>query len=204
MSIRAGITGGIGSGKSVVSKILMKMGYPVFDADSEAKKLLYDAQIREQIISLLGEKAYSGHEPDRKQIAAMVFDDSRKLQELNQIIHPAVKAKFKQWCDDHQHSSIVFKEAAIMFESGSYQELNFITGIDAPETLRIQRVKARDQKNEDEIKKIISKQMASEELLARCDYIIRNDNHSPLIPQVLTMIQTIRNTFLKPENNNGI
>lgn len=192
--ILAGITGGIGSGKSVVAKIVKTMGFRVYDADDEAGKILEtDPEVKASVNNLIGEKSFlPDGSPDRQYISSVVFNEPVKLQALNSIIHPAVQLHFRNWVAKFSYNEILFKEAAIMFESGSYKEMDCVIAVFAPEQLRIQRVKLRDQKSEEQIRKIISKQLAAEELMQRSDYVIQNDEIHLVIPQVLDVLNKIR------------
>jgi dephospho-CoA kinase len=187
-----GITGGIGSGKTTVARIISKLGFPVFEADEVAKKILnQDESIRKAVVSLLGDEVYL---PDgtanRTVIASRVFGDSEKLNQLNAIIHPAVATKFTSWVDT-QKQQVLFKEAAILFESGSNKGLHRIIGVLAPEKIRINRVVQRDQRSPEQIKSIIERQMPEEDLEAKCDFIILNDGTHPLLVQVLKIIEQL-------------
>jgi dephospho-CoA kinase len=194
--ILAGITGGIGSGKSVVAKIVTTMGYRVYDADDEAGKILEnDPAVIDSVKKLIGENAYSGNGlPDRRLISSVVFNEPDKLQALNSIIHPAVNTHFHNWVAKFSSDEILFKEAAIMFESGSYRSMNCIIAVTAPEHVRIQRVMLRDQKTEAQVRLIINKQLPEEELIRKSDYIILNDEKHMVTTQVLEIINKIKSS----------
>lgn len=187
--LKVGITGGIGSGKSVVCKALQTLGYPVFNADRESKNLLIDPKIRSRVIDLLGPSAYlpSG-EPDRQRIASMIFPNPRLLEQLNAILHPAVLEKFNIWIENHRAAPLIFKEAAIMFESDSHRHLDLVVGIAAPESLRLKRVIERDGKSEKAVRDIMKRQLPQDEMLRRCHEILVNDEHTPLLPQILALV----------------
>ena len=192
--VKVGITGGIGSGKSVVSRILKTMGYPVFDADQTAKDLYLAEPIKNAVIELLGPSAYlKNGKPDKVFIAEKIFNDPLLLTSINNILHPQVNLKFKSWTEVHQNAPVVFKEAAIMFESGSHRSVDLVAGVLADEKTRIERVKIRDQKSEDEIRKIIQRQMNQTELAKMCDYTLVNDDRLPLMPQILSLLSQIQN-----------
>lgn len=190
--LKIGITGGIGSGKSVVCKVLQSLGHPVFDADSESKSLLTDLEIRSKVIELLGPSAYlpSG-EPDRQRIASMIFPDPRLLEQLNAILHPAVLEKFNRWVDEHRTAPLLFKEAAIVFESGSNRHLDLVVGVTAPESLRIKRVMQRDGKSEQEVRNIMKRQLPQDEMAKKCQEILVNDEITPLLPQILALVDKL-------------
>lgn len=183
---RVGITGGIGSGKSLVCQIFEILGIPVYYADDRAKQLYFKQEIKEKIQSLLGSKAYINNQQiDRKWIAQEVFSSQDKLQALNGILHPAVAEDYRNWEEDQDHAAYILKEAAIMIESGSHQSLDHLILVTAPEGMRIQRVMARDQVTEQEVRSRMEKQMTDKEKLPYSDFVIRNDGSKSLIKQIL-------------------
>jgi len=191
--IVVGLTGGIGSGKSTVAKLFEISGFPVFYADSEAKKLYTtDPEVKRQVIALLGEQAYAGNHPDRAFIANQVFGRSELLTALNGIIHPAVRQKFKNWLVEHAHFELVVREAAILFESQSHTDCNFTLTITAPGELRIQRVMQRDAVPHDAVKRRIQNQWSDTERRALADFEIHNDDKTLVIPQFEAVIAAIR------------
>lgn len=189
----AGITGGIGSGKSLVSRVVQAMGYPVYAADEESKKILdADPEVRRQVAALFGSAAYTAAGiADRGYIAGIVFADPVKLEALNRILHPLVRRHFLAWAAA-QPGNVVFKEAAILFESESYRDMDIVIGVTAPEAVRIQRVMDRDGKTEAEIRAVMSRQMPTDELVKRCDFVIQNDGRQMVVPQVLHILDMIR------------
>ncbi len=147
-----GLTGGIGSGKTTVSKMFSALGVPVYIADVEAKKLTNTSKvIRRKIISIFGEKSYKDEVLDSKYIANIVFNDSEKLEKLNNIIHPKVAKHFKKWVAK-QEGVYCSKEAAILFENGSYKSCDATILVTAPETIRIKRVLQRDGVTKEEVR----------------------------------------------------
>lgn len=188
--LQVGVTGGIGSGKSLVCKIFAQLGIPVYDADSHAKALMTtDGILISQIKKEFGHLAYL---PDgtlnRKHLADHVFADEDRLEKLNELVHPRVAIDYEKWLSSHVKEIYVLKEAALLFESGSYRSLNKIITVSAPETLRQKRVLHRDaHRTVEQFKGIVEKQMPEEEKLKRADYIIVNDDITPVIPQVLTL-----------------
>ncbi len=189
-----GLTGGIGSGKSTVAKLFEISGYPVFYADHEAK-LLYTSnlEVKSQVIQLLGESAYTGNQPDRSYIARQVFGRSELLGQLNDIIHPAVRQRFKKWLTEHRHAEMVVREAAILFESKSHTDCHFTLSITAPEELRIQRVMQRDAVAYDDVKRRIQNQWSDHERRAWADFEICNDDKTLIVPQFTAVIEEITN-----------
>lgn len=189
--LKAGITGGIGSGKSTVCQVFETLGIPVFYADAAAKYLMEkDEQIRQQIIALFGEEAYQNGHLNRSHISKIVFADKEKLTRLNAITHPAVIQYGETWMKK-QNSPYTLKEAAIFFESGSNKKMDVMIGISAPLQLRIQRTMLRDQISEAAVLERISKQMNEEEKMQLCDYIIINDDKTSVIEQALQIHQKL-------------
>ena len=161
--LRIGLTGGIGTGKSVVAKVFETLGIPVYYADNAAKKLMNtDEELKAAIIKNFGEESYANGELDRKYMATIVFNDKKKLELLNSLTHPATIRDAAKWMKQ-QTSPYIIKEAALLFESGANKNLDFVIGIDAPLPIRIKRVMARDGISEEEIKKRINRQMDEEE-----------------------------------------
>ncbi|MTI41599.1 dephospho-CoA kinase [Fulvivirga lutimaris] len=193
--LQVGITGGIGSGKSLVCKIFSSLGIPIYDADSRAKWLTSNNEtIKASIIAHFGAEAYTGVGLNREYIAGRVFNNKQELEVLNGIIHPEVGKDYKLWVES-QSSAYVIKEAALMFESGSYKVLDKVINVTAPVPLRIQRVLKRDAfRTEKEIQAIIDKQLSDEERIKRSDYIINNDEQEMLIPQVLKLHEEFKSS----------
>lgn len=186
-SLKVGITGGIGSGKSIVCKIFTILGIPVYNADDRAKSLMTDnagvvAKIREK----LGARSYHNDGSlNREYVAETIFSNSQMLQEINAIVHPAVATDFNQWVQDHAHFPYVIKEAALLIDSGSYRNLDYLITVTAPVALRIERVLQRDKhRTTSQIKDIISKQLEEEMLISHSQFTITNDNRQLLLPQV--------------------
>ncbi|MBL7916194.1 MAG: dephospho-CoA kinase [Bacteroidia bacterium] len=192
-TIQLGITGGIGSGKSVVCRILETMGFPVYDADTEAKKILLDAEASTKIKKLLGEKAYlPDGSPDRKYMADCIFSEPALRNAINEIIHPLVRKHYHNWVAKNSEASIVVKEAAIMFESGAYVDMDFIAAVVAPLELRKNRIRKRDQKSDEAIESIIASQLPEKELIERSDFVIHNDEKHLLHTQIFQMLDKIQ------------
>lgn len=193
--LQVGITGGIGSGKSLVCKIFEQLGVPVYDADSHAKALMTtDGILISQIKKEFGDLSYH---PDgslnRPWLAEHVFQDEGKLKKLNSLVHPRVAADYQHWLRRYTGQPYVLKEAALLFETGSYRQLDKIIVVSAPESLRRKRVLQRDaHRTVEQFKGIVEKQMPEEEKLKRADYIIVNDEATMVIPQVLKLHHTFK------------
>jgi dephospho-CoA kinase len=187
--LAVGLTGGIGSGKTVVAKIFECLGVPVYYADNEAKRLMNeDPGLRSEIIGLFGEKAYSSTELNRKHISSIVFNDPGKLARLNALVHPVTIRDAEEW-RKKQTTPYIIKEAALLFESGASKALDKVIGVSAPLELRIRRVMNRDLVTRDEVLKRIGSQMDEKEKMGLCDYVIVNDEVQFLVPQVLKFHQ---------------
>ena len=185
---KIGLTGGIGAGKTYVSKIFKQMGIPVFNSDEEAKKyLVEDTNLITAVKSTFGENMYLNGVLQNEELAKIVFNDTEALVKLNALVHPLVKQKFKDWCA-LQSASMVIKEAAILFESDSHFGLDAVVCVSAPEMLRIKRVKIRDGISVVQIESRISKQMQQAEKEELADFLIVNDEIQLLLPQVLAII----------------
>ena len=169
-----GLTGGIGSGKSTIAKAFAALGIAVFNSDEQAKALIAtDAQVKERIIAAFGEEAYHNGEYNRAYIAQIVFNNSEKLAILNGIVHPALAEYFKQWAKK-QTSPYVLKEAAILFESGSYKDCDYIITVTAPEEVRIARVMARDHCTETQVRARMAQQWSDAQRIALSNAVIEN------------------------------
>lgn len=185
--LKAGITGGIGSGKSTVCQVFETLGIPVFYADEAAKSLMNkDADLKEQIKLLFGNAAYENDRLNTTVISKIAFTEKEKLQRLNALVHPAVLAYGEKWMNA-QSAPYCLKEAAIFFESGSNKAMDIMIGVKAPEELRIRRVMKRGNLSREAVQARIAQQMNEEEKMALCDYILLNDDQTSLIEQVLQL-----------------
>ena len=186
--LRIGITGGIGAGKTIVSQIFSLLGTPVYNADERAKYILHhDQEVRQQIVGHFGDQSYKDGRLDTIFLAGEVFNNDDKLAKLNSFVHPKVKLDFEEWLKE-QHTPYILKEAALLFEAGSYKDLDKIITVSSPVELRIQRVLTRNPgSTEDSVRSIIQKQMPDDEKMIRADYVIYNDDTKLLIPQVIKL-----------------
>lgn len=187
--LRIGLTGGIGSGKTVVANIFRQLGAPVYEADAEGRLLTEtSSEIKNALREHFGNEVFlKNGSLDRAKLASLVFSDNEKLSRLNSIIHPFVKEHFSHWVEQHNGSNYIIKEAAILFESGSDKGLDKIISVAAPEKVRIRRVMQRDNADEKKVSSIIKNQLSEEERIKRSDYIITNDDETLVIPQVLKL-----------------
>ncbi len=193
MTLKIGITGGIGSGKSTVCKVFSILGAPVFEADLVARQLMEnDLQIRKGLVERFGEGVYTPNgSVDRKKLAALIFNDEIQLQKVNELVHPAVRSAFLKWADE-QNVPYVVHEAAILFESGFYKMMDFTILVSAPEEERIQRVTKRDRSRLTEIKERMQKQWSDEEKRKLASIEIRNADHDLIIPQIIKIDKQLK------------
>ena len=171
-----GLTGGIGSGKTTVGQMFMELGVPVYNSDEHAKQLMETSEdVVEAIKNLFGAKAYKRKRLNKKYISAKVFHDKELLNELNAIVHPAVRKHFKNWVGE-QNSSYVIQEAAILFENGAYTNYDKMILVKAPKHSRIKRIQERDDSSEEEISARMKNQWEDDEKSILSDYVITNTN----------------------------
>ncbi len=191
--LRIGLTGGIGSGKTIVARIFETLGIRVYYADEAAKRLMNtNTALKEAILQHFGSSAYQQGELDRKWLASIVFNDKEKLELLNSLTHPATIADAASWMNDlaksvGQTGPYIIKEAALLFESGADAGLDHVIGVYASLPVRIQRVMKRDDLPKEEVMKRISRQMDEDQKMKRCDFVITNDEEQLVIPQVIAL-----------------
>lgn len=189
--IKIGITGGIGSGKSMVASVLQTMGIPVFDCDAESKRLCaVHPGIRQQLIELVGPEVYQGNDLNKPLLASYLFSSSSHVLQVNGIIHPVLKDYFKRWVSE-QHTEMVAIESAILFEAGYDDVVDSVIMVSAPLEVRIARAMQRDGATREAIEERIRQQMDDEEKRSRSQFVVVNDGNSPVIPQVLEIINTL-------------
>lgn len=186
------LTGGIGSGKSVVARIFKVLGVPVFDADREAKIILAkDESVRAAVTSEFGSEAFTNGRLNRKFLAKVVFENHEKRKILNALIHPLVGERFQEFCLQHSNEDYVVKEAAIAIETGSYEQMDAVVLVTAPEELRLKRVVERDGTDEQAVKYRMEAQWTDDEKRKYATFEIINDDQTALIPAVLQIHNTI-------------
>ena len=188
-----GITGGIGSGKSIVCKVFATMGIPIYEADSRAKFLINnDLSLKKSIQNLLGVQSYTPTgEYNRAWVASQVFNNPTLLQQLNALVHPRVREDAENWVQQHSKIPFLLYEAAMMKAAGEGNYFDKVIVVNAPINLRIKRVQERDNRSEREIRDIIARQISDEERLRMADFVIENDEKIPLLPQILDLKCTI-------------
>ncbi len=201
--LKIGITGGIGSGKSTVAKVFEVLGIPVYYADDAAKRLMNeDEELKEKIKKEFGESIYKEEKLDRKKLADIVFTSPEKLNLLNALVHPATIKDAERWMMQHavsgpqdsvsgQTTPYCIKEAALIFESGAHEHLDYVIGVAAPAPLRILRTMQRDGVTREEVIARMDKQMDDIIKMKLCDFVIKNDEQEMLLPQILDLHKKI-------------
>lgn len=189
-----GLTGGIGSGKTTIANYFADLGVPVYIVDTEAKKILNFPEVVQEILQVFGEEVFTDNIPDRKKLASVVFNNPEKLKQLNAIIHPRVRQHFIDWAEQHKKERFVIKEAAILFESGSFKDCDKVILVTAPKEVRIKRVMKRDGVSKEEVLERMKNQWDEEKKKKLSDFIIENIDLEIAKNQVNTIYKTI-NTF---------
>ncbi|WP_439482091.1 dephospho-CoA kinase [Cyclobacterium plantarum] len=192
--VLVGISGGIGAGKTLVSKIFTLLDIPVYNADEKARWLMaHQKGLKSAISSVFGEQSYfQDGSLNRKFLADKVFADPILTKKINSLVHPVVKADFREWAGK-QKSRYVLKEAALLFETGSFKELEFTIHVTAPKQLRMERIKQRDpHRSETQILQIMEKQWDDPKKNELADFILYNDNSKLVIPQVLQIHKALQ------------
>lgn len=189
--LKIGITGGIGSGKSTVAKLFEVLGIPVYAADEAGRRLMNENEIvKKKVKELFGEAAYTNETLNRKYLADIVFNNEEQLARLNAIVHPATLKDADDWMNS-QHSPYAIKEAAILFESGAHEHLDYVIGVSAPAPLRIRRAMQRDNVTREQVIVRMNRQIDETIKMRLCDFIIYNDGEQLVIPQVLALHQKL-------------
>ena len=191
--LKVGVTGGIGSGKSTVSRFFSALGVPVYDSDQRAKSLMqYDDSIRSKIKIEFGDNAYHKNELNRSYLAEIVFKNESKLKQLNAIVHPVVKTDFINWLSQNSNAKLIIKEAAIMIESGAYKDLDKLIVVNASMNQKIKWIKQRDHLSLEDIENRIQNQLSDEIRNQYADFIIENNSGKmELKQQVLSIFNKL-------------
>lgn len=190
--IKVGLTGGIGSGKTTVSRVFSQLGIPIYEADKEARKLMENhPDIIGALIDNYGKDIYIDKKLNREKLAGIIFEDKDELKKINGIVHPVVREDFERW-SKLQQSAYVIEEAAILYESGSDSQVDFVIAVTAPEKTRIERVMKRDNITSEQVRARINNQLPEETKVAWANFVIYNDNEQLIIPQVIKIDKKIR------------
>jgi len=192
---QVGLTGGIGSGKTLVCNVLEKLGVAVYYADSEARRLMeQDPGLVRGILELFGEEAYLGGALNRSLLAERVFGNEQLLKRLNALVHPVVRGDYTSWVARQKESPYVVEEAAILFESGADRWLDMTVMVYAPVAVRISRVMERDGVTREQVLMRMGHQMNDEQKRDKADLVITNDGNEMLLPQIAEVHQQILNS----------
>lgn len=187
--IKLAITGGIGSGKSVVSEILKLYGIPVYIADDESKRLTESSEeIREKLTEKFGNDIYEGGKLNKPLLASIIFNDKEKLKTVNSIIHPVVRADLSEWLESYADSKIIASESAILFESGFNAMFDKVITVYTPLEIRIKRIMSRNNTSYDNAKQRIESQMPDEEKVKLSDFVIDNSGNISLLQQIESVL----------------
>jgi len=187
-----GLTGGIGSGKSIVAKVFEMLGCALFNSDEAAKKVYNEPEVRQKVINLLGEESYSGIQLNKQHIGSIIFNNPDLLMSLNSIIHPAVGVKFKKFVADNP-GKIIIKETALLFEAKIEKQVDKIILVTANEELRINRVMQRDSLSREQVISRMKSQLPEQEKIKRADFIIYNNEDRFIITQVIDIFGQLKN-----------
>ena len=192
--IKVGLTGGIGSGKTTVSNFLLDYGIPVYNSDTQGKTLMNtNLELKNNIVSIFGERVYDNGILNTNLLSSIVFNDSRKIEQLNNLVHPKVAQDFNQWVGKNNNKPILVKEAAILIESGAYLNMDKIILVVSEKSTRINRVSKRDNSDLESIEKRINLQLTDNEKIKYADYIIENNSSlEHLKLEVLKVVNKIR------------
>lgn len=189
-----GLTGGIGSGKTIISKMFATMNVPVYYADDEARKIITDdKEVVAEIKKIFGDGVYLSGQYNTQLVRDVIFKDPEKLYALNAIVHPAVLRHSQEWAKEHEHFAYTLREAAVLFESGADKMCTAVINVNAPVEVRILRVMTRDGVQENYVRSIIEKQWTDEMRSEKSTFNILNDGLQPLLPQVLAVDAALRN-----------
>ena len=188
-----GLTGGIGTGKTMVAEYFKSLGIPVYIADKEARQLMTSVNIINALSNEFGKEILENGILNREKLAQLVFNNPKKLQKLNSIVHPEVKKHFDNWVEKHKNYPFVVKEAAILFESGSYKYCDTIITVTAPLETRLQRVMKRDKTDRESVLKRIENQWTDEQRIAKSNYVIHNLSVESTNKQVDEILKKLKN-----------
>lgn len=188
-----GLTGGIGTGKTMVAEYFKSLGIPVYVADEESRQLMTSDNIINALSNEFGKEILENGFLNREKLAQLVFNNPKELQKLNSIVHPEVKKHFDNWVEKHKIYPFIVKEAAILFESGSYKYCDTIITVTAPLETRLQRVMKRDKTDIESVLKRIENQWTDEQRIAKSNYVIHNLSVESTKKQVDEILKKLKN-----------
>ena len=187
--LKVGITGGIGSGKTLVCNMFSCLNVPIYNADFQAKEIINtNIYIKKELINIFGKNIYlKTGKIDKKKLSKIIFNNKQAIQQINKIIHPVVRTNYHKWLNKHKAQKYTIKEAAILFESGAYKELDKIITVYSPIDIKITRITIRDNIKQSEIIKKMNNQMSDKLKIKKADYVIFNNEKKLLLPQILKL-----------------
>jgi dephospho-CoA kinase len=192
--IKVGVTGGIGSGKSLICQVFSRLGVPVYIADEAAKNLMdHNPVIIKGLTGIFGDTIYVDGKLNRSKLSGMIFDDPLILAQVNRIVHPVVRQDFDEWCSAFTSVPFVIQESAILFETKAINLFDYIILVLAPEEIRIQRVIRRTGMTREKILRIMKNQLSDEEKIVRSHFHIKNDETNLILPIILSIYTEISN-----------
>ena len=190
--IKVGITGGIGSGKSLACEIFSRLGVSVYNADCRAKWLMNNnTLLKQKLITRWGNQVYKNDQLDRSYLAGIIFEDKNAVEYVNSLVHPAVKIDFRDWCSLHLDDDYVIEEAALLFESNSYLDMDIMVTVFSNEKVRIDRVCKRDHVTKEQVIQRMNNQLPDEEKIKRSEFVIYNSNEQSMLEQVIKLHHTL-------------
>lgn len=197
--IKVGITGNIGSGKTIVCRVFEHLGIYVFDSDTRAKEYYYRKDVKNNIEQLFGKELFNPDgEIDKKKLARIVFTDSKSLNALNKLIHPIVLDEYNQWIDSHKNETYTLMESALLYPCKLTHLFDKIIFVEAPRDLRIKRVLERDKTSLELVKQRIEKQSFEKDSLFNPDYVILNDEQQLIVPQIIEIHNNLKHVKIIP------
>ena len=186
--IKVGVTGGIGSGKSLICQVFSHLGVPVYNADEAAKNLMdRDPEIRKDMTGVFGSTIYKDGKLNRSKLSGLIFDNPKLLADVNRIVHPRVGHNFSEWCSSFINFPFIIQESAILFESNAYKLFDYVILVTAPEEIRIQRVLSRPGMTRKKILSIMKNQLPEKEKIVRSHFVLKNDETTLILPFILSI-----------------
>ncbi|MGE0090492.1 MAG: dephospho-CoA kinase [Bacteroidales bacterium] len=184
--LKVGVTGGIGSGKTLICSVFEKFGVPVFNADRVAKNIINnDREVVLKFKELFGDDIYTDNQINSKKLADIIFNNKEIIQQVNSIIHPKVREYFIEWSSQYQIKPYVIQEAAILFESNAYKQLDFTINVQASKETRLKRVMLRDNVSKEKVIERMSNQLSDEQRVKLANFTIDNENNTMILPQII-------------------
>lgn len=193
-TLSIGLTGGIGSSKTLIAEVFSQMGVPVFNADMEAKQLYNKPSIQKDMEAMFSEKLFNNNKLDKNKLSQIIFNNKEQLQKLNHYIHPLVEEEYKKFLYAHtiKHFPYVIMESAIIFESGWQKHFDKVICVNTPQELMIRRTMLRDNTDRESVQRKIANQIPIKDKVNKSDYIINNDDLTLVLPQIIEIDKQIK------------